>query len=100
MKWLKTTASVMLIFAPMAGSALAADGVLFKQEATPESYCHLKFPAIRPSTLGSDHPELKSPASGDTIDYYGPCEESPTGRDQVIKQQQDEELRFDRNYEG
>ena len=44
-------------------SAIAEDGILSKQEFTPGSYCHEKFPAIRPSTLDSDHPTLKSPDS-------------------------------------
>src|SRR5438876_11445981 len=35
------------------------------------SYCHLKFPAIRQSTLYTDHPQLKSASSGDMVDYYG-----------------------------
>ncbi|HXF76237.1 MAG TPA: hypothetical protein VNN13_09120 [Methylomirabilota bacterium] len=89
--------SAIVFAGSLAGSALVADGVLFRQDAG--DYCHMKFPAIRPRTLDTDHPQLKSANSGDVIDYYGPCEESPTGRDQVIKQQQEEELRFDRNYE-
>jgi hypothetical protein len=38
-------------------SAIAEDGILSKQEFTPGSYCHEKFPAIRPSTLNTDHPD-------------------------------------------
>ena len=68
-------------------NAVADDGVLLKQEFTPGSYCHEKFPAIRPSTLYSDHPVLKDSSTGDVIDYYGPCDESPTGKDQVWQQQ-------------
>jgi hypothetical protein len=33
------------------------------------------------------------------IDYYGACDESPTGTDQVIQQKQDEQMRFGRDYE-
>jgi hypothetical protein len=71
-------------------SAIAEDdGIVSKQEFTPGSYCHEKFRAIDQSTLGSDHPTLKSPESGDVIDYYGPCDESPTGKDQVWNQKLD-----------
>ena len=45
-------------------------GVIYKQELTPGSYCHLRFPAIREETLSSDHPVLLDPSDGDIIDYY------------------------------
>jgi hypothetical protein len=68
-------------------SAIAEeDGVLLKQEYTPGSYCHEKFPAIRPSTLDTDNPTLKSSDTGDVIDYYGPCDEAPVGQDQIRTQ--------------
>jgi hypothetical protein len=67
-------------------NAVADDGVLLKQEFTPGSYCHEKFPAVRPSTLYSDQPVLKDSSTGDVIDYYGPCDESPRGQDQVQQQ--------------
>jgi hypothetical protein len=67
-------------------NAAADDGVLLKQEVTPGSYCHMKFPAIRPSTLYSDQPVLKDSSTGDVIDYYGPCDENPLGKDQVQQQ--------------
>jgi hypothetical protein len=63
-------------------NAIAEDGVISKQEVTPGSYCHVKFLAVEPSTLDSDHPTVKSADSGDVIDFYGPCDESPTGKDQ------------------
>ena len=72
------------------GTALAADGVIEKEELTPGSnYCHMKFPAIDDYSLFSDHPVLKSETSGDIIDYYGPCDEDPLGKDQLTKQRQD-----------
>jgi hypothetical protein len=71
-------------------SALAEDdGIISKQEFTPGSYCHEKFPAIRSSTLDTDHPTLKSSDTGDVIDYYGPCDESPLGQDQIREQKMD-----------
>jgi hypothetical protein len=62
------------------------DGVLLKQEFAPGSYCHQKFPAIRPSTIDSAHPTLKDSDTGDVIDYYGPCDESPLSQDQIRTQ--------------
>ena len=74
-------------------------GVIYKQELTPGSYCHLKFPAIREETLASDHPVLPDPSDGDIIDYYGPCDEDPLGKDQVHAQKLDNYHNFQRDYE-
>jgi hypothetical protein len=90
--------SVMVLVGALAGSAIAADGVLVKEEGG-ENYCHMKFPAIRPRTLDTDHPQLKRSDTGDVIDFYGACDESPTGNDQVITQKQEEQFRFGREYE-
>ena len=79
--------------------ATAADGVIYKQELTPGSYCHLKFPAIREETLHRDHPVLLDPSDGDIIDYYGPCDEDPLGKDQVHEQKLDNYHNFQRDYE-
>jgi len=91
------------------GTAAAADGVIskqelppgviYKQELTPGSYCHLKFPAIREETLARDHPVLLDPSDGDIIDYYGPCDEDPLGKDQVHEQKLDNYHNFQRDYE-
>jgi hypothetical protein len=90
--------SAVVLFGSLAGSVFAEDGVLPKQQAD-ENYCHMKFPAIRLSTLDTDHPQLKRSNSGDVIDYYGACDETPTGSDQVIQQKRDEQFRFERDYE-
>ena len=50
------------------------------------TYCHLKFPAIEPSTLDSKTPQLKPASSGDIIDFYGPCDYDPVGYDEVCRQ--------------
>ena len=83
----------------MNSTAMAANGVLYKQELTPGSYCHLKFPAIRAQTLDSNHPVLKDSSGGDIIDYYGPCDEDPLGKDQVHEQKLDNYHNFQRDYE-
>ena len=80
-------------------SAMAADGILSKDELTADSYCHEKFPAMHQSTLGDDQPTLKDSSTGDVIDFYGPCNESPTGKDQVWQQKLDDEHRFEHDYE-
>ena len=64
------------------------------------NYCHLRFPAIRPETLGTKHPQLKSPDSGDTIDFYGPCDHDPLGQEEVESQMEDQLVGGLRNYGG
>ena len=61
------------------------------------TYCHLRFPAMRPSTLGSPKPELKPATTGDIIDFYGPCDYDPVGKEEVIRQKQQEENRRNEN---
>jgi len=79
-------------------NARAADGVLSKSELTPNSYCHGQFPAIRPNASGTDHPIVKSANTGDVVDFYGSCDETPTDKDQVWQQKLDGERRWDRGY--
>ena len=71
------------------GTALAADGFISKDVATAGSYCHMKFPAMQESTLSGNNPVLKNQDTGDVIDYYGSCNETPTGQDQVHDQKLD-----------
>jgi len=72
-------------------TAKAADGVIEKEPLDTSSYCHLKFPAIDPGTLGTNHPVLESADSGNIIDFYGPCDENPLGKDQQIEQKLNQE---------
>ena len=65
-------------------NAKADDGVVLKQEDTAGSYCHEKFPAMSGSSLAGNEPELNP--TGDIIDFYGSCDENPTGKDQVQSQ--------------
>ena len=89
--------SAAILLGAMAGSARAADDVLLKEEAA-ENYCHMKFQALRPSTLGTDRPELKR-SLGDVIDFYGSCEETPTSLSQLDQQRRDAYFRFGLDYE-
>lgn len=92
MKTSKVFLAALLLLGNMAvaSRALAADGIIEKEELSPETnYCHMKFPAITGQTLYTDHPVLKNDGSQDVIDFYGPCDESPTGKDQAWEQKLD-----------
>ena len=60
MKSIKTFLSFWLI-AGASSAALAADGVLVKEQVG--NYCHLKFPAIEERTLAGNRPVLKDPST-------------------------------------
>jgi hypothetical protein len=79
-------------------NAIAEDGVLSKDQLTSDPYCHEKFPAIRESTLDSNQPTLKDSNTGDVIDFYGPCDENPVGKDQVQEQKLEAQHRFEHEY--
>ena len=97
MKRVSSAISAIVLVGSLVGSVYAADNNLASESS--DNYCHLKIPAIRPRTLASAQPQTKSSASGDVIDYYGPCDESPTSQDQIISQKHDEEFSFGRSYE-
>jgi hypothetical protein len=97
MKRITSCLSLVVLMGSLAGTAMAADdGVIMKQESVPGSYCHEKFAAIRPSTLDTDNPTADT---GIVIDFYGSCDESPTGADQVQEQKLDAQHRFEQDYE-
>ena len=102
MKRIGTIASMLVLAGTLAGSAMAADGILLKEQAgeAGENYCHMKFLAMDENTLSSDHPRLNLSDPGDVIDFYGPCDESPTGKDQVEEQLQQESNKWSTDYEG
>ena len=78
-----------------------AEGILFKVEMPGTNYCHLKFPAIREETLSWNRPvlkDVKDAATGDVIDFYGPCDYDPTGKAAVQAQRHDAQHRFSRDY--
>jgi hypothetical protein len=93
MKITKSFLAALLITGTLGtlNNAFAADGDTKQAPLTADSYCHEKFPAIQAGTLGTDNPTLKSAASGDAIDFYGPCNEKPTGKDQQWEQQLEQE---------
>ena len=71
-----------------ASSQAAAEGTVQKLASTADGYCHLKIPAMRPSTLASGAPELKSTPTGDVIDFYGPCDYDPKSKAEIAAQKQ------------
>jgi hypothetical protein len=79
-------------------TTMGADGILSKDEFTAGSYCHEKFPAIRQSTLDDSQPVPKDSSTGDVIDFYGPCDENPVGKDQVQAQRIENEHRWETEY--
>jgi hypothetical protein len=87
MKSLKTNLSMLLVFGVLgtSGAALAAS-VEVEGQLAPGGYCHEKFPAMTGRSLGDNQPQLKQSTTGDVIDYYGPCGEDPTGKDQIATQ--------------
>jgi hypothetical protein len=85
----------------LSGSFVWAGEVVISKVADPSgSFCHLKFPAIRDDTLFSDRPVLKDPSEGDIIDFYGPCNYDPLGRDSILRQRFEHRLRKRTDYES
>ena len=105
MKRIGTTLSILVLAGSLAGSAIAAESKPYTPKgvkpgvisAMATNYagtaCHLKFPAIRPSTFGSPKPQLRPATSMDVIDYYGPCDHDPLGKDEVESQKRVHEER-------
>ena len=67
----------------------AAEGIISKVPDSSGIYCNLKFPAIKEDTLTSDRPQLKDPSEGDIVDFYGPCDHDPVGKEEVQRQKGD-----------
>ena len=76
-------AGTLLLISPL---LWAAEGIISKVSDPSGNFCHLKFPAIREETLNWDRPVLKDPSEGDIIDFYGPCNYDPLGKEAVLRQ--------------
>jgi hypothetical protein len=103
MKTLKSVLSVLFLTGAMGSSiasAAGAEGVISKDALTDGSYCHLKFPAIDEASLSTKHPFLKNPDTGDIIDFYGPCDHDPLGKDEINAQRLDLQHRRQNDYES
>jgi hypothetical protein len=82
----------------LCGSFVRAGEVVTSKAPSPSGSCHLKFPAIREDTLFSDRPVLKDASEGDIIDFYGPCNYDPLGRDSILRQRFEHRLRMRKEY--
>jgi len=79
-------------------SAASTATIISKDVLTEGSYCHMKFPAIDEDSLSSKHPFLKSSDEGDIIDFYGPCNYDPLGKDAIHAQLLELQHRRARDY--
>ncbi|HEU4343788.1 MAG TPA: hypothetical protein VFU31_19730, partial [Candidatus Binatia bacterium] len=88
----------------LAGAILLGSSILWAAEdiisktADASGNCHLKFPAIREDTLFTNRPVLKDASAGDIIDFYGPCDYDPLGRDSVRRQRYEHQIRMRKEY--
>jgi hypothetical protein len=78
--------SALFIVGALGVSDTPATAEVLSKVELGSNYCHLRFPAIRKDTLNSDRPVLKDPSSRDIIDYYGPCDHDPLGKDEIASQ--------------
>ena len=81
----------------LSGISARAQGVISQDVMTNGSYCHTKFESIREETLASSRPVLKD--SDDFVDFYGPCNHDPLGKDEIQAQKIEAEHRFANDYE-
>jgi hypothetical protein len=88
----------LLLLTGLACSAVpgsGAEGVIYKLADPSGSFCQLKFTAIRKGTLYWDRPVLTQASEGDIIDFYGPCDHDPLGKEEVLRQRRD--FQFERH---
>jgi hypothetical protein len=90
--------TIAVLTVSMASSALAAEEVLRKNRAG-DNYCQMKFPALSQRSLVAHFPSPKSASTGDIIDYYGACDETPTGADQFLHRKHESAFMIGRQYE-
>ena len=67
-------------------SAKEIPGLVSKDGGVFESICPMQIRASTPESLLGEQPVLNLPNSGELIDYYGPCGETPVGQDQPDSQ--------------
>jgi len=79
-------------------SAAGVSGVIAKDALAGGDYCHMKFPAIEERTLGSKHPILTDASAGDIINFYGPYNHDPLGKDEIHAQLLERQHRRARDY--
>ena len=101
MKVINTLVGIALLGATLGLSATpagATDGVVFTVEVYP-GYCHMQHPAIQEETLSWARPVLQDSSSSDIVDFYGPCDHDPLGKDEIQAQKEDRDVGRDRQVE-
>ena len=86
MKGTTLLSSVMLLAGALGLGALPlwVGGEFSKVSASPGSnYCHMEFPAIREDTLYTDRPILKDRKEWDIVEFFGPCDYDPLGKEEI-----------------
>jgi hypothetical protein len=74
-----------------------AETVLSKDVLSNGTYCHEKFESIREDTLASSQSVLKD--VDDIVDFYGPCNHDPLGKEEIQAQKIEVQHRFATEYE-
>ena len=99
MKTTKSLLAALIFLTSVTASvkAFAAD-VVEKDPFVAGSYCHQKFQAMTSQSLDNDEPVLKNSNSADVVDFYGDCNETAVGQDQVQEQKLELQHRFTRDY--
>ena len=98
MKSMKLLMSVVFLSGALGLSVVSAgaENVISKDVLTDSSYCHTKFESIREDTLASSQPVLKD--TDDIIDFNGPCNHDPLGKEEIQSQKLEMQHRFEREY--
>lgn len=100
MKCVKLFLFVLLLAGTLeiSASSVWAAEVIINEAASSGDYCHLRFPAIREDTLYGASPVLQDPSRGDIIDFFGPCNHDPLGKEEVLTQRFQLEHRLFHDY--
>lgn len=70
------------------GEIVGGQESIVKVPTADGTYCHMKFPPMREETLSWERPVLDESA-GNIVDFYGPCDYDPTGKDAVENQRRE-----------
>jgi hypothetical protein len=98
MKSIKLIVTVVALTGALGLRAVStrAETVISKDVLTDGSYCHAKFESIREDTLASVQPIPKD--VDDIIDFYGPCNHDPLGKEEIQSQKIEMQHRFESEY--
>lgn len=98
MKSIKLLMSVVFLSGALGLSVVPAGaGAVISQDVlTDGNYCHMKFESIRENTLASSQPVLKD--TDDIIDFYGPCNHDPLGKEEIQSQKIEMQHRFENEF--